>query len=187
MRRRNEVRIVGGRWRGHRLRFPSVPGLRPTPDLVRETLFNWLAMEIEGCRVLDLYAGSGAVGLEAASRGAREVWLVEKHPHASRALKESIEKLQAGDRVRLIRADVLRFLKKGTEGPFDIVFVDPPFGKGLVVPTCRLLEEHSWLKSGGSIYIEAESHAQRPPLPERWQLLKEKSVGELTSRLYRRK
>ncbi len=186
MGRRNEVRIVGGRWRGHRLHFPSLPGLRPTPDLVRETLFNWLAGKVEGRRVLDLYAGSGAVGLEAASRGAEVVWLVERNPQAFRALGENLLKLGCGDRVKPIRADAVRFLRRGAEEPFDIVFVDPPFGKGLIAPTCRLLEERGWLKLGSLIYLEAESHLPLPPLPGSWQPLKEKKVGQLIGRLYRR-
>src|SRR5690606_2647217 len=125
------VRIVGGRWRGTRLPVADAEGLRPTPDRVRETLFNWLQPVLPGARVLDLFAGSGALGLEALSRGAREALLVERDPGLAQQLRRAVERLQGGEAVQVVNADALAFLSGYAGPPFDIAFVDPPFAQDL--------------------------------------------------------
>src|SRR5277367_3125267 len=126
---RNSVRIIGGGWRGRRVSFPDIPGLRPTPDRVRETLFNWLQHSVAGSRCLDLFAGSGALGLEALSRGAREVVFVDQAQAAISHLQTQISRLDAVARTRIMGEDAGRYLRTSPE-VFDIVFLDPPFGQG---------------------------------------------------------
>src|SRR5690606_23926571 len=125
------VRIIGGRWRGTRLPVADAPGLRPTSDRARETLFNWLQPELPGARVLDLFAGSGALGLEALSRGATEAMLVERDAGLAKGLQETVQKLEAGDVARVVRADALQFLAAPLHGRFNLVFLDPPFEASL--------------------------------------------------------
>ncbi len=151
----NQLRIIGGEWRSRRLRFADAPGLRPTPDRVRETLFNWLVSDLPGARCLDLFAGSGVLGFEAASRGAGEVVMVERAAGVVRRLRENLALLGAGERLQVVQADALRFLA-GPPRPFDIVFLDPPYGKGLLEPALKALEG-GWLAPGAVLYIEAES------------------------------
>lgn len=172
----NQLRIIGGQWRSRRLRFPDVVGLRPSSDRVRETLFNWLQPMIEGSRCLDLFAGSGALGLEALSRGATEVEFVDKHPKVIDALRKNLNLLEAkGGRV--VQADSLAYLR-GTPRPFDIVFLDPPFRQGLLTPCLELLA-HGWLASGARIYLETELELGKPELPEGWELLRSKKAGQV--------
>ncbi len=151
----NLLRIIGGEWRSRQLRFADVPGLRPTPDRVRETLFNWLQMQIPGARCLDLFAGSGALGLEALSRGASEVVMVEKHPAAAKALRDNIALLGA-QHAQLVHDDALRFLQRETQG-FDLIFLDPPFRKHLLEPVLEIVLAKSLLQPSGMIYLEQES------------------------------
>lgn len=181
---KNELRIIGGRFRSRKLKFPNTPWLRPTPDRVRETLFNWLRNDIEGARCLDLYAGSGALGLEAASRGAAKVVLVERDAAVCRALERNRALLNA-EAVDIVQADVGRFLSE-TGQPFDVVFLDPPFRQGLVVPCCRALEQHGWLSSRAKIYVEAESGLRLEGLPENWRTLRGGKAGEVGYHLYER-
>jgi 16S rRNA (guanine(966)-N(2))-methyltransferase RsmD len=155
---RNRVRIVGGQWRSRLIRFPDVPGLRPTPDRVRETVFNWLGQDLTGKRCLDLFAGSGVLGLEAASRGAREVVMVERDAKACRALQENLELLGAAP-VRLVRADALEFLASDA-GLYDVVFLDPPYAMG---DRDRVLERvRPRLAPGALVYVEAPQATQPP-------------------------
>lgn len=181
----NQVRIIAGQWRGRKLKFPDVPGLRPTPDRVRETLFNWLQFDIIGARCLDLFAGSGALGLEAASRGAARVVQVEVNPIACRCIGDHIGTLGAESQVAVVRSDVERFLE-GPAQPFDLVFLDPPFGAGLVPPVCSALERHGWLSENAKIYIETEARNRDTDLPANWVAEKTKRAGEVAYRLYRR-
>ena len=177
----NQLRIIGGRWRGRRLLFPDVEGLRPTPDRVRETLFNWLAPSIEGARCLDLFAGSGALGIEALSRGAAEVVLVERQPRAVRQLRQNLAQLGAAA-AQVISADVLVWLG-GPSRPFDVVFLDPPFGTGLLAPVCMALEQKGWLANGARIYLEAARDTPKLELPENWQVVRDKTAGQVSYRL----
>lgn len=174
---KNEIRIVGGRFRRRKLKFPGTPGLRPTPDRVRETLFNWLRNDIDGARCLDLYAGSGALGFEAASRGAAKVVQVERDAAVCRALEQNRALLNA-EAVEIVQAEVGRFLA-GAGQPFEVVFLDPPFHQGLVVPCCRALEENGWLSSRAKIYLEAESNFRLEGLPENWRALRAGKAGEV--------
>ena len=171
------LRIIGGTWRGRKLRFPASAAIRPTPDRVRETLFNWVSTAIHGARCLDLFAGSGALGLEALSRGAAHVTFVESDAAAARALRERLAEWQAAD-ARVERTDALRYLA-GAARPFDLVFLDPPFASELLTRAAALLEERHWLTAGALIYVECAARAGLPPLPASWRPLKAKQAGEV--------
>ena len=181
---RNSVRIIGGAWRGRRIHFPDMPALRPTPDRVRETLFNWLQHSLGGTRCLDLFAGSGALGLEALSRGAAEVVFVEQFPAAARTLQEQLVRLGGDGKGRVMEMGAARFLRAPAK-PFDIVFLDPPFGKNALAEYVPMLDSGNWLAPSGLVYLENERNAGLPPLPARWELLKSKSAGEVGYHLAR--
>jgi len=177
----NTLRIIGGQWRGRKLRFADGEGLRPTTDRVRETVFNWLQPLIAGARCLDLFAGSGALGLEALSRGAAEVLFIERNPRAVRALQENLALLQAGNG-RVQQGDALAYLR-GPATLFDVVFLDPPFRQNLLDPALALLAEGGWLAPGARIYIELEAELGAPVLPEGWELLRSKQAGQVAYHL----
>lgn len=179
-----QLRIIGGEWRGRKIRFPPVAAIRPTPDRVRETVFNWLQGRVPGSRCLDLYAGSGALGLEALSRGAREVVFVDVEPAVARHLAETLRNLRC-DRGRIVRADAGAFLRQ-PDGPFDIVFLDPPFAEAALADTCRRVEAGGWLRDGGFAYLEAPAATGAPELPAGWTLVKSKRAGEVGYHLARR-
>jgi 16S rRNA (guanine966-N2)-methyltransferase len=181
---RNSVRIIAGAWRGRRIHFPDMPALRPTPDRVRETLFNWLQHSIADARVLDLFAGSGALGLEALSRGARQAVFVEQFPAAARALQEQLVRLGAAPKGRILEMGAARYLRTPGE-PFDIAFLDPPFGTNALAEYIPLLDTGDWLKVGSLVYLENERSAGVPALPGHWELLKSKSAGEVGYHLVR--
>ena len=141
------VRIIAGQWRGTRLPIPDLPGLRPSGDRGRETLFNWLQASVRGARCADLFAGSGVLGLEAASRGAAQVTLIEKDVVAARHIQATIDKLGA-EQVRCVHSDALQWLRDQPEASLDIVFIDPPFGQGLAEKALALLEEHRLVAEG---------------------------------------
>jgi 16S rRNA (guanine966-N2)-methyltransferase len=171
------LRIIGGTWRGRKLRFAAGADIRPTPDRVRETLFNWLGTRVAGARCLDLFAGSGALGLEALSRGAAHVTFVEQEARAARELALRLIEWEAqGGRVA--RADALRFLA-GTAEAYDLVFLDPPFDSGLLARSAAALAAHAWLSPGALIYVEAGARGELPSLPAQWRLLKAKQAGEV--------
>jgi len=178
-----ELRIIGGRWRGTRLKFPAVEAIRPTPDRVRETLFNWLAPVIGGSRCLDLFAGSGALGLEALSRGASEVVFVEQDHRVGDYLRETLARLD-GAVGHVVTGDALRFLEKDTR-QFDIVFLDPPFSSGLLPLLCAALKSGGHLASGAFIYMESPVEAGEPPLPAGWILHRSKHAGKVGYHLAR--
>lgn len=181
-----QLRIIGGEWRSRRLSFPDAPGLRPTPDRVRETLFNWLAPHVEGARVLDPFAGSGALLLEALSRGASRGLALELNPAAASALRGNLELLRAsGAEVR--QADALQHLQGAAAEPFDLVFLDPPFHKELLAPACQLLESRGWLAADAWIYTESESAPSGLGLPGNWQLHREKHTGQVHYALWQRR
>lgn len=147
-----KVRIIAGDWRGRSLQFHQAEGLRPTPDRVRETLFNWLGQTLDGKHCLDLFAGSGALGFEALSRGARQVVMVEQNPQVLRALRENARKLEA-DRLDLVESDALKFIRNEAR-KFDIIFLDPPFHQGILSLLLPLLPER--VAPGGYVYAESE-------------------------------
>ena len=181
---RNSVRIIGGGWRGRRVSFPDIPGLRPTPDRVRETLFNWLQHHIAGARCLDLFAGSGALGLEALSRGAKELVFVEQAVAASRALQEQLIRLGGAGKGQVVEMGAARYLRSAPQA-FDIVFLDPPFGRGALAEYVPMLDVGEWLKPGALVYLENAKADGVPVLPAHWELLKSKSAGEVGYHLAR--
>ena len=181
---RNSVRIIGGEWRGRRIGFPSVAALRPTPDRVRETLFNWLQGAVAGASCLDLFAGSGALGFEALSRGARECVFVENEPVVAAALAASVAAL--GDRrSTIVNGDAFRYLG-GAARRFDLVFVDPPFARGWLPELCTLLEQRGWLAPRAFLYLEGAAQDGPPLLPPSWQALRATRAGEVRGVLARR-
>lgn len=175
---KNEVRVIGGAWRGRKLRFPpGIDGLRPTPDRVRETLFNWLRDIVPGSRCLDLYAGSGALGFEALSRGAREVVFVERDARLVKYLAGILAQFHARGGV-VERADAETFLRARGEA-FDLVFLDPPFETRRLPALLALLEAERRVRPGGMVYLEAPAAAGLPSLPPGWQLHRSKRAGEV--------
>jgi 16S rRNA (guanine966-N2)-methyltransferase len=181
---RNSVRIIAGEWRGRRVNFPDLPGLRPTPDRVRETLFNWLQHSIVGAFCLDLFAGSGALGLEALSRGAREVVFVDSAQAAARALQEQLVRFSGQRKARVMEMGAGRYLRT-VPNAFDIVFLDPPFGQDALAEYVPLLDGGGWVKQGGLVYMENEKKAGVPGVPSHWEVLKSKSAGEVGYHLVR--
>ena len=186
MARGNQVRIIGGRHRGRRLTFPAVADLRPTADRLRETLFNWLQGELPGARCLDLFAGSGALGFEALSRGAAYVELVERVPAVARQLRQNLARLEDGDQARVIQRDALRWLQRPPQTPFDLVFLDPPFKLDLLGTLSERLEAGGWLAPRAWIYMEQPSHRPWFDLPPGWHLHRRAQAGQANCRLIRR-
>lgn len=176
-------RIIGGEWRGRRLPVPSGTDVRPTPDRVRETLFNWLAPVIQGARCLDLYAGSGALGLEALSRGASVTVFVDRAPGVLQEISASLETLKSS-RGETVCRDAMKYLD-GPAAPFDVVFLDPPYREGLVAPAMTRLVERGWLAPGASVYLEHEADIELPPLPDGWQFFRSAAAGRVRYHLAR--
>jgi 16S rRNA (guanine966-N2)-methyltransferase len=179
-----QVRIIAGQWRSRKLPIQDLEGLRPTTDRVRETLFNWLAGELSGSSVLDCFGGSGALALEALSRYAAFARVYELQKTAAQQLQQNLQTLKC-DRAEVINGDVLAGLARPADRRFDIVFIDPPFRKGLAEQTLTLLARHQWLNPGALIYLEVESELQQLPIPADWEALKEKQAGQVSYRLYR--
>lgn len=177
-----QIRIIGGQWRGRKLPVPDSPGLRPTTDRVRETLFNWLAPHMVDARCLDCFAGSGALGLEALSRYAAQATLIEMERGVAQQLSQNLATLKASHG-QVVNANTLEFLSKPGQ-PFNIVFIDPPFRKGLLEQTVTLLEQNGWLADNALIYIEREVEGGLPPLPASWQPHREKIAGQVAYRLF---
>lgn len=176
------IRIIAGTHRGSKLPVPSFPGLRPTPERLRETLFNWLGPWLVGRRVVDLYAGSGALGIEAASRGAARVLLVERERMLADNLRSQIQRLKLAEVVEVVHADALSALRSGALGPIDLAFVDPPFALDLWGDTLAALEDKAELNSGARVYLEFPVDSP-PAARPRWKLLKQTRVGEVGARL----
>lgn len=180
-----EVRVIAGLWRGRKLPVLNAEGLRPTTDRVKETLFNWLMMDIAGSRCLDCFAGSGSLGIEALSRQAQAVVFLEKFADAANQLKKNLVSLKA-ENGKVIQTDTLQFIaQKNSEMPFDLVFVDPPFHQGFVPQVLTALEQNGWLAENALIYVETEKNHSPLVLPEHWQVIKEKTAGQVVSRLVR--
>lgn len=179
---REKVRIIAGRWRGRHIPFVAAQGLRPSGDRIRETLFNWLAPHLPGSRCLDLFAGSGALGFEALSRGAAEVVMVDNNPQTVASLKQNAQALGA-DEATVLRVEAEDYLR-GTAATFDIVFIDPPFERALWQPTLDRLCNSSWLTAGALIYIEQPRTAHFTP-PAGLLPYKNKTTSQLQFALYR--
>lgn len=180
-----QLRIIGGQWRSRRLNFPQAPGLRPTPDRVRETLFNWLAPHVEGARVLDAFAGSGALYLEALSRGALMGLALDANSEAIASLRHNLELLKCANG-QLLQSDALRYLENQAAQPFDLVFLDPPFHQGLLHTACDVLERKGWLADAAWVYTESESVPSSLGLPANWRLHREKQAGQVHYALWQR-
>lgn len=181
---RNRVRLIGGTWRGRVLEFSDAPGLRPTPDRVRETLFNWLQPMLPASHCLDLFAGTGALGFEALSRGATSVTLVEQSPAVAAQLRANAQRL-AATAAQVVERDALSFLKQPVTRPFDIVFLDPPFHQGLVDRAIEALCRPGVLASTALVYVESGVDEPQPMVPDAWSLHRDKRAGQVGYRLFR--
>lgn len=179
-----QVRIIAGKWRGRKLPVPDSPGLRPTTDRVKETLFNWLAPVIQEARCLDCFAGSGSLGFEALSRHAGNVVMLESERTIAQGLQKNLAQLDT-DCGQVIHTNAISWLE-GDATPFDIVFLDPPFRQGLLAKVVTLLEQRGWLAEDAWIYVETESEGARVDTPPEWCLLREKVAGQVAYRLYQR-
>ena len=178
----HRLRIVGGRWRGVHIDFPAIEAIRPSPDRVRETLFNWLQAQIVGTRCLDLFAGSGALGIEALSRGAAEVTFVDREPQVGRHLKETLQRLGASGATVEVD-DAGRFLGRPAQ-PFDVVFLDPPFASTLLSTVFAKLPQ-GWLAPEAHIYVECPADTPLPALPAGWSVYRSKQAGQVGYHLLR--
>lgn len=181
------IRIIGGKWRGRQIKVLMHPGLRPTPDRVRETLFNWLAMHIVGAKCLDLFAGTGALGFEALSRGAKQVIFVDKYPPIIESIAHTAKLLQATESCEFHRASAISFLEplKDNNPPFDIIFLDPPFGTPLLSQSIAALAGSTLVNNRTLLYIEAPEPLTENDLPEHWEIIRAKTAGEVAYHLVR--
>lgn len=179
----HQVRIIGGQWRRSLLPVADRPGLRPTPDRVRETLFNWLGQDLSGWRVLDAFAGSGALGFEAASRGAAEVMLIERDPELVKLLNASRERLKAGHQIRVLRSEAVSWMRAANPAAFELVLLDPPFDAGLTQPALEAAAR--LVVPGGYVYLET-GDAAPADLPGRLVLHRQGRAGAVHHALLRR-
>ncbi len=173
----SSIRIIGGKWRSRKVSFKTKEQLRPTPDRVRETLFNWLAPYIVGANCLDLYAGSGVLGLEALSRGAATATAVENDRDHVLSIQQNAEVLQAHD-LKIVQQNVQEFLQQESQ-TVDIVFVDPPYKKNLLFATLNSLQQNGWLHTGSFVYFEDDKPIALVQLPAGWQLWRESKAGHV--------
>lgn len=176
------LRIIGGQWRGRKFQFPAEQHLRPTPDRVRETLFNWLMPTIEGARCLDLFCGSGALGLEALSRGASEVTFVDTSNKVMQSLRQICDTLNT-DKAQLYQGSAEAYLGQ-TPQLYDVVFLDPPYDLDLIPAVAQQLQASGWLKAGAWIYLEHDGRLAPGQLPTQWQAHREKVAGQVHYALY---
>jgi len=179
----NKLRIIGGQWRSRQLPFPDVQGLRPTTDRVRETVFNWLMPYLPGANVLDVFAGSGALGFEALSREADNAVLLEKDSKAAKMLKENTALLKANAQV--FQTDSLNWLQT-CDTQFDVIFLDPPFNKGLLPNCIETIESKGLLADKGWIYIESEADLSELNIPSNWHMHRDKKAGQVKLRLFQK-
>ncbi len=178
-----QVRIIGGNWRGRKLYFPDIKDLRPSSDRVRETLFNWLSPYIVNSRCLDLFSGSGALGLEAASRGAEQVFLVDKSPEVVTALRNSINLLNAENTVTAVCEDAEHFISCNQQQPFDIIFLDPPFAHKEQRQLTHHLIKNKFTQKNTRIYIETDVCHNAPEIPKCWSIFREKTTRQVRYQL----
>ena len=172
-----QVKILAGQWRATSLPVLLNDDIRPTPSRVRETLFNWLQPTLEGSRCLDLFAGSGALGFEAVSRGAKSAHLIDKDPQVIRLLKQQVEKLNA-DGIQVICDDAYNYLQH-CEGAFDIIFLDPPFTKLHPFELLQIIQSKCLLKAGGCIYVEYSIKNNTDSMPVDWRWRRQSKAGEV--------
>lgn len=184
MKKTGEVRIIGGQWRGRKIAVPDAEGVRPTPDRVRETLFNWLAPHIRDAICLDAYAGSGVLGFEALSRGAKFTVFVDSNSVVIKQLQQSAEVLKT-DAVDYIQAKFPRQFS-WNEPKFNVVFLDPPFGKNYLPGACHYLEDNQMLAKNCLIYIECEASLEVLDIPDNWDIIKQQQAGEVQYALIKR-
>lgn len=180
----HQLRIIGGEWRSRRLPFTAIEGLRPTQDRVRETLFNWLMYEVEGANCLDVFAGSGALGLEALSRGAKNVSFIEKSSVAAKQIRQHLATLNC-ERGKVIESDALHMLSTTANEAVDIIFLDPPFSQQLLIPCCNQLVKQGYSQEESLIYVEAEPDFDITQLPREWVLIKDKNLSSKHVLLYK--
>lgn len=185
--KRNSVRIIGGELRSRKIVFEELPGLRPTSDRIRETLFNWLRETIRAENCLDLFAGSGALGIEALSRGAGRVVFVEKNPAASKMIRENLELFEVAN-ADLICTDALSWLRTSAniDWQFGIVFLDPPFADESIYQVCSELDTGNFLKPTCRIYIESAEIILEANLPDNWELIRQKKAGQVYYHLFQK-
>ena len=184
----NSIRIIAGQWRGRRVPVLNSQGLRPTADRVRETLFNWLMHDIAGARCIDLFAGTGVLGLECLSRGAEYVCFIESDHKVAAALANNLEHLQLEQvvgQVDIADEDAITYLSKTPPLPYDVVFLDPPFRTELLAAAIELLDQRDWLAAQAAVYVEQPSHQPSLSVPDTWQLSRQGKAGESRYLLYR--
>jgi len=183
----NSIRIISGQWRGRRLPVLDHEGLRPTTDRVRETLFNWLMYDVSGANCLDLFAGSGALGVECLSRGAASVQFVESNSTVANSLAKNIEALSSGEsglKANVARANALEFLTNTPLVKYDLVFLDPPFKSDLLPQVINLLLENGWLNQEALVYLEQDSKQGTLEIPADWQIYRQGKAGQSAYFLY---
>ncbi len=178
-----ELRIIGGQWRSRKLRFDALPGVRPTPDRVRETLFNWLQAWVSGSRCLDMFAGSGVLGFEALSRGAHSVTFIDELTQVAARLRDQAQNLGALN-AEVVRSSATQWLKQKPNTLFDIVFIDPPFSKNLIADILQAVVAHCSVSA--RIYVEAEKYLEEAVLPSGWGIEKSKQAASVYFHLLRR-
>lgn len=180
----NSIRIIAGQWRGRRLPVLDAEGLRPTTDRVRETLFNWLMYDVSGARCLDLFAGSGALGLECLSRGAANTVFVESDKRVATQLQQNLQTLSSQSSGDVVVQNAVNFLRRPAKSPFDLIFLDPPFNSELLNQVTPLLAQYGWLAEGALIYVEQASKKDAETVPDEWQVHKEGKAGYCRYTLY---
>lgn len=181
-----QVRIIGGDWRGRKLPVLNAQGLRPTSDRVRETLFNWLQFSVSGARCLDLFAGSGALGFEALSRGAGFVQFIEYSPAVAKQLTANLQTLKVpAEKANLIQGDALQYIHRPVEKPFDVIFLDPPFHQEMLQTVIDGLFANQFVDEHTLIYIEQENTENWPKLPDKWQRFRDKKTSQVVYGLFR--
>ena len=180
-----QLRIIGGEWRSRQFSFPMAHGLRPTPNRVRETLFNWLAPYVAGAHVLDCFTGSGALFLEALSRGASSALALDSNHSAITSLRQTLATLKCTNG-QLLQTNALLHLENQPATPYDLVFLDPPFGENLLEQACTLLEEKGWLAQHAWVYTESEAAPSSLALPGNWRLHREQQAGQVHYALWQR-
>lgn len=178
------IRLISGKWRGKKLPVKDVEGLRPTTDRTKETLFNWLMHDINDAHCLDCFSGSGSLAFEALSRFASNVTMLEKDKGVAQQLQQNLAVLQAQN-ATVVEGDSLNYLSNKATQQYNVVFIDPPFNKGLLQPCCEALQENGYLAEDALIYVEREVELTNVTLPASWNLLKEKSTGQVIYQLYR--